>query len=136
MCFTKSNFLKPITGIVTLLLILVIGCYFGIAKKQHPPKSEQEIIQEAIEKYKTDYEKYGLPKLEHDEEGMTLKDRLYGNGKGMPKELALTGVSIMCYEWSDWGDNSKCSKQELKKIKTFFEKDDSNWEEFDYPNFY
>lgn len=58
----------------------------------------------------------------------------YGNA-GMPKSLVLQGVSIMCFEKANIGDNSKCSNLELNTINKFFrENKNINWskEYFDY----
>lgn len=48
---------------------------------------------------------------------------------GMPKSLVLKDVSILCFEKSNSGDNSKCSEKELKTIQDFYKNNEElDWE--------
>lgn len=107
---------------------------FGDNASNKTVKSETITLEKAIAQYKKDYEMYGNPKVEYDDVGMPMTEPNYSNA-GMPKSLALKGVSIICFEWANMGDKSRCTSKELNTIEKFFkENTDIDWnnETFDY----
>lgn len=103
-------------------------------KKDKHVKNETEIIKKAVEKYKKDKATAGEPNIKYEESGMPAEEPRYGNA-GMPKNLVLKDVPILCFEWANLGDESKCTKEQLNTIETFFEDNtDINWskEFFEY----
>ena len=115
--------------IVLFILILFVILFFVLKAK-----IEDKIIREAIAQYKNDKAISGEPNVEYDENGMIVGDERFGNA-GMPKTLVLKGVPIICFEWANMGDNSKCTNAQIDTIKIFFKNfKNSNWDKeyFDY----
>ena len=103
-------------------------------KKDKTVKNETEIIKKAVEQYKKDKATAGEPNIKYEESGMPAEEARYGNA-GMPKSLVLKDVPIICFEWANLGDDSKCTKKQLNTIETFFEDNtDIDWskEFFEY----
>ena len=96
-------------------------------------KNESEILKKAILQYKKDHEIYGDPQVDY-EDNMPINEPVYSNS-GMPKSLAIEGIPIICFEWANMGDTSKCSAEQINTIEKFFkENTDIDWgsEYFDY----
>ncbi len=83
-------------------------------------KSEAATLEKAIIQYKKDYDMYGNPKVIYDEDGMPMNAEPNYSNSGMPKSLVLKGVSIICFEWANMGDKSRCTSKELNTIEKFF----------------
>lgn len=117
-----------------ILVVLFILIFFIFLFWVIKIKVEDKIIRDAIAQYKNDKAISGEPNVEYDENGMIVGDERFGNA-GMPKTLVLKGVPIICFEWANMGDNSKCTNAQIDTIKIFFKNfKNSNWdnEYFDY----
>lgn len=69
--------------------------------------------------------------------GFIDNEPIYGNA-GMPKSLVLKGVSIICFEKANMGDNSQCTTKQLNIIEKYFKENTNiDWskESFTYPMF-
>lgn len=117
-----------------LIVLIVLIIFFIILSLVFKTKIEDKIIRDAVVQYKKDKATSGEPNVEYDESGMIVGDERFGNA-GMPKTLVLKGVPILCFEWANMGDNSRCTEEQLNTIKIFFkEYKNSNWDKeyFEY----
>lgn len=121
---TKYSYRIPLR---LLCLSIIIATMYYLTIKY-------SLIDNAINQYNKDKVTFGTPTPKIDKDGKILNEPKYGNN-GMPKSLLSKGVSIICYEWANLGDDSKCTKKQLNTIETFFENNtDINWtkEHFEY----
>lgn len=126
---------KVLIGLVLFFILLVV-----IINLNSPTLTaistikENIVIKNAVIRYRIEKAISKEPNVEYDENGMTLTDERYGNA-GMPKSLVLKGVPILCFEWANLGDESKCTPKHLNTINVFFQESknlDWNKEYFNY----
>ena len=128
---SKKHSLFIILGLLCSLLIIILiitFMYILTLEDNIMPIStnkEDAIIKKAVIQYRKDKATSGDPNVQYDEEGMLLTDERYGNA-GMPKTLVLKGVPILCFEWVNIGDGSKCTMEQLNTIEKFFRENKEN----------
>lgn len=138
---SKNHTLFIILGLLGCLfmIILVIAFMYILTLEDNimtiSKNKEDTIIKNAVIQYRKDKATSGEPNVQYDDDGMLLTDERYGNA-GMPKTLVLKGVPILCFEWANIGDESKCTKKQLNTIEEFFKenKENMDWDKeyFEY----
>ncbi len=128
---SKKHSLFIILGLLCglLIIILIITFMYILTLEDNimtiSTNKEDAIIKNAVTQYRKDKATSGEPNVQYDEEGMLLTDERYGNA-GMPKTLVLKGVPILCFEWVNIGDESKCTMEQLNTIEKFFRENKEN----------
>jgi hypothetical protein len=137
---SKKHKLLIISGLTGVLFIIILAIAFMYILTLEnnimtiSTMNEDKIIKNAVMQYKKDKATSGEPDVQYDENGMTLTDERYGNA-GMPKTLVLKGVPILCFEWANIGDESKCTEEQLNTIEAFFKENKNlDWDKeyFEY----
>lgn len=83
-----------------------------------------------------DSQKKSIEQAEKQNSSMTDITEPRWTNNSMPKSLALKGVPIICFEKSNFGDNSKCTNKQLKIIESYYRENNDNYGEDEYFDYF